>query len=168
MRVKCECRQNLLNQHKEIWHICLLITHTFFQCPARHQNSLCLVARALQSSHLEEIESCDREKRGLEEYIYIYIPLWWLPSVKCPTKRMPWRFALDHVNYEMSNFQLAQLLLPWSICCVETKIEKKALRPLSGSGILLWTDSLYLQTSVQRKMQMFQGSLLCTSQCVCD
>ena len=43
---------------------------------------------------------------------------------------MPWRFA-DHGNYEMSNFQLAQLLLPWSICCVETKIEKKALRHLS-------------------------------------
>ena len=44
---------------------------------------------------------------------------------------MPLRFALDRVNYEMSDFQLAQLLLPWSICCVETKIEKKALRHLS-------------------------------------
>ena len=43
---------------------------------------------------------------------------------------MPWRFALDHVNYEMSNFQVAQLLLPWSICCVENKIEEKAWRPL--------------------------------------
>ena len=43
---------------------------------------------------------------------------------------MPWRFALDHVNYEMSNFWLAQLLLVWSICCVETKIEEKAWRPL--------------------------------------
>ena len=30
---------------------------------------------------------------------------------------MPWRFALDHVNWEMSNFQLAQFLLPRSICC---------------------------------------------------
>ena len=43
---------------------------------------------------------------------------------------MPWHFALDHVNYEMSNFQLAQLLLPRSICCVETKIQEKAWRPL--------------------------------------
>ena len=34
---------------------------------------------------------------------------------------MPLRFALDHVNYEMSNLQLAQLLLPWSICCVENR-----------------------------------------------
>ena len=78
--------------------------------------------------------------------------LLWLPSVKSPTKRMPWRFALDHVNYEMSNFQLAQLLLPWSNC-VETKIEERR-GDLCGlhspsSGILLWTDSLYLQTSVQ-------------------
>ena len=53
-----------------------------------------------------------------------------LPSVKYPTKRMPWRFALDHVNYEMSNFQLAQLLLPWNICFMETKIEEKTWRPL--------------------------------------
>ena len=43
---------------------------------------------------------------------------------------MSWRFALDHVNYEMSNIQLAQLLLPWSICCVENKIEEKAWRLL--------------------------------------
>ena len=43
---------------------------------------------------------------------------------------MPWRFALDHVNYEMSNFQLVQFLLPRSICCVETRIEEKAWRPL--------------------------------------
>ena len=50
--------------------------------------------------------------------------------MKCPTKRMPWRFALDHVNYEMSNFQLAHLLLPRGICCVETQIEEKAWRPL--------------------------------------
>ena len=50
--------------------------------------------------------------------------------MKRPTKRIPWRFALDHVNYVMSNFQLAQLLLPWSICCVETKIEEKVWRPL--------------------------------------
>ena len=35
--------------------------------------------------------------------------LWWLPSVKCPTKCMPCRFALDRVNYEMSSLQLAQL-----------------------------------------------------------
>ena len=56
--------------------------------------------------------------------------LWWLPSVKCPTKRMPWRFALDHVNSEMSNFQHAQLPLPWSICCVENKTGEKAWRPL--------------------------------------
>ena len=45
---------------------------------------------------------------------------------------MPWHFALDHVNYEISNFQLAQLLLLWSNSCVENKIEKKAWR-------LLWT-----------------------------
>ena len=51
--------------------------------------------------------------------------------MKCLTKCMPWCFALHYVNYEMSNFELTQLLLPWSICCVETKIEKKALRPLS-------------------------------------
>jgi len=43
---------------------------------------------------------------------------------------MPWRFALDRVNYEMSSLQLAQLLLPWSICCVENKTEEKAWRPL--------------------------------------
>ena len=43
---------------------------------------------------------------------------------------MPWRFALDHVNYEMSNFQLVQFLLPRRICCVETKIEEKAWRSL--------------------------------------
>ena len=30
----------------------------------------------------------------------------------------------------MSNFQLAQLLLPWNNCCVENKIEEKARRPL--------------------------------------
>ena len=40
------------------------------------------------------------------------------------------RFALDNVNYEMSNFQLAQHLLTWSICCVENKIEEKAWQPL--------------------------------------
>ena len=34
------------------------------------------------------------------------------------------------MNYEMSNFQLAQLLLPWIICCVENKREEKAWRPL--------------------------------------
>ena len=39
---------------------------------------------------------------------------------------MPLYFALDHVNYEMSNFQLGQLLLPWSICCVENKRGEKA------------------------------------------
>ena len=50
--------------------------------------------------------------------------------MKRPIKRMPWRFALDHVNYEMSDFQLAQLLMPWSICCVENKREEKAWRPL--------------------------------------
>ena len=43
---------------------------------------------------------------------------------------MPWRFPLNHVNYKTSDFQLAQLLLPWSICCVETKIEEKVWRPL--------------------------------------
>ena len=43
---------------------------------------------------------------------------------------MPWRFALDHVNYEISNVQLAQLLLSCSICCVENKTEEKAWRPL--------------------------------------
>ncbi len=32
-------------EHKEIWPICLLITHTFFQCPARHQNSLCFCCK---------------------------------------------------------------------------------------------------------------------------
>ena len=40
------------------------------------------------------------------------------------------RFALDHVNYEMSNFQLAQLLRPWSICSVKNKREEKAWQPL--------------------------------------
>ena len=43
---------------------------------------------------------------------------------------MPWCFALHYVNYEMSNFELTQLLLPWSICCVENKIVEKAWRPL--------------------------------------
>ena len=52
--------------------------------------------------------------------------------MKCSTERRPWPFALDHVDYEMSNFQLAQLLLPRSICCVENKIEEKAWQ-------LLWT-----------------------------
>ena len=39
-------------EHKEIWRISLLITHTFFQCPARHQNSLCLCCKgtAVKSS----------------------------------------------------------------------------------------------------------------------
>ena len=45
-------------------------------------------------------------------------------------REMSWHFALHHVNYEMSNFQLAQLLLPWNICCVENKIEENAWRPL--------------------------------------
>ena len=49
--------------------------------------------------------------------------------MKCRTKHTPWCFALDHVNYEMSNFQLSQLL-PWSICCVETKTEEKVWQPL--------------------------------------
>ena len=43
---------------------------------------------------------------------------------------MPRRFVVDHVNYEMSNFQVAQLLLPWSVCCVENITEEKAWRPL--------------------------------------
>ena len=85
---------------------------------------------------------------------------------------MPWRFALDHVNYEMSNFQLAQLLLPWSICCVETEIEEKAWRPFWTTypklKNLAMNGYAVLQTSVQKKMQMFQGSLLCTVLCVCD
>ena len=52
--------------------------------------------------------------------------------MKCPTKRMmPWRFALDHVNYEMSIFEVAQLLLPWSICRVENKMV-----PVYGSSVL--------------------------------
>ena len=40
----------------------------------------------------------------------------------------PWN--VREMNCEMSNFQLAQLLLPWSICCVENKREEKAWRPL--------------------------------------
>ena len=43
---------------------------------------------------------------------------------------MPRRVVVDHVNYEMSNFQVAQLLLPWSVCCVENITEEKAWRPL--------------------------------------
>ena len=79
--------------------------------------------------------------------------LWWVPSVKRPTKRITWRFALDHVNYEMSNFQLAQLLLPWSICCVETKTEEKAWRPL-------WTTDPKLQESCYERIR-------CTCKQVC-
>ena len=29
-------------EHREIWRICMLVTHMFFQRPAGHQNSLCL------------------------------------------------------------------------------------------------------------------------------
>ena len=43
---------------------------------------------------------------------------------------MPWCFALHHVNYETSNFELVQLLLPWSLCCLENRIEEKAWQPL--------------------------------------
>ena len=46
--------------------------------------------------------------------------------MKCPTECVPWHFALDHVKYEMSNFQLTQLFLLWR----ENKTEKKAWRPL--------------------------------------
>ena len=83
---------------------------------------------------------------------------------------MPWCFALHYVNYEMSNFELTQLLLPWSICCVENKIEEMMWRPL-------WTTYPKLRNlamngfaelaNVQKKMQMLQGSLLCTALCVC-
>ena len=52
------------------------------------------------------------------------------PCMQCLIKFMPWCFALDHVNYEMSNFELTQLLLPWSICCVENKIEETMWWPL--------------------------------------
>ena len=74
------------------------------------------------------------------------------------------------VSYEMSNFQLAQLLLPWSILLCGNQNRGKGVATFvdPSSGILLWTDSLYWQTSVQRKIQMFQGSLMCTALCVCD
>ena len=61
---------------------------------------------------------------------------------------MPWRFASDHVNYEMSNFQLTQFLLPWSICCVETKIEEKAWRPL-------WTTYPKLRNLAMNRFTVF-------------
>ena len=92
--------------------------------------------------------------------------------MKCSTKRMPWRFALKHVNYKMSDFQLAQLLLPWNICCVETKKEEKAWRPLWTTypklRNLAMNGIAVLANKCAEKMQMFQGSLLCTALCVCD
>ena len=50
--------------------------------------------------------------------------------MQCLTKLLPRHFALDHVHYEMSNFELTELLVPWSICCVENNIDEKAQRPL--------------------------------------
>ena len=64
-------------------------------------------------------------------------------------REMSRRFALDHVNYEMSNFQLALRFLPWSISCVENKIEENACRLLSTTYPKLW------------KMQLLQSNLLC-------
>ena len=55
-------------EHKEIWRICLLTTHTFFQCPARHQNSLCLCCKgtAVQSSSGDgKLRQEKRRPRGL-------------------------------------------------------------------------------------------------------
>ena len=55
-------------EHKEIWHICLLITHTFFQCPARHLNSLCICCKgtAVQSSEGDgKLWQGKRKPRGL-------------------------------------------------------------------------------------------------------
>ena len=83
---------------------------------------------------------------------------------------MPWRFALHHVNYEMSNFQPAQLVLPWSICCVETKVEEMPWRPL-------WTTYPKLRNldvngsavpanrcAEKKKKKMFQGRPVCDYQ----
>ena len=76
--------------------------------------------------------------------------LWWLPSMKCPTKHMPWCFALDHVNYETSNFQLIQLF--WHGAFLQNLVWKTKQRkrrgnlcglPTPSSGIFLWMDSLY-------------------------
>ena len=49
--------------------------------------------------------------------------------MQCLTKLLPRLFALDQVHYEMSNFEFTQLLVQWSICCVEN-IDEKAQRPL--------------------------------------
>ena len=71
MRVKCGCCKNLYRyEHKKIWPICLLITHTFFQCPARHQNSLCLCYKgaAVQSSRGDG--KLWQEKKEAEGIIY--------------------------------------------------------------------------------------------------
>ena len=57
-------------EHKEIWRICMLITHTFFQCPAGHQNSLCLCCKgtAVKSSRVDgKLWQGKRRPRGKVE-----------------------------------------------------------------------------------------------------
>ena len=52
-------------EHKEIWHICLLITSTFFQCPARHQNSLYLCCKDTANQSSWGYGKGKRRPRGL-------------------------------------------------------------------------------------------------------
>ena len=62
-------------EHKEIWPICLLITHTRSSSALPAIRTVyASVARTLQTIHLEEMESYDREKGGLQDYTYT---LWW-------------------------------------------------------------------------------------------
>ena len=58
-------------EHKEVWRICLLIAHTFFQFPARHQNSLCFCCKdtANQSSRGDgKLWQGKRRPTGLQLY----------------------------------------------------------------------------------------------------
>ena len=58
-------------EHKEIWPICLLITHTRSSSALPAIRTVyASVARTLQTIHLEEMESYDREKGGLHDYNY--------------------------------------------------------------------------------------------------
>ena len=63
--------RNCRYEHKEIWPICLLITHTRSSSALPTIRTVyASVARTLQTSHLEEMESYDRQKRGLQDYNY--------------------------------------------------------------------------------------------------
>ena len=77
--------------------------------------------------------------------------------MQCLTKPLPRHFALDHVHYEMSNFELTELLVPWSIYCVENNIDEKAQRPLYNHSA----------TFVQTAQESCHKWICCTCKQVC-